>query len=108
MTEAAPAYHVTVPLPRVEREARGRRAAHQDELVLEYFRAHPGEAFSPEQVHAAVLPNAPLTSVRRAITNLTGRALLEKTDDTVLGKYRHRIHTWRLARPCPQHQERLF
>tara|TARA_R100000458_G_scaffold23658_1_gene21195 strand:+ start:5508 stop:5792 length:285 start_codon:yes stop_codon:yes gene_type:complete len=39
----------------------------------------------------------PLTSVRRAITDLTAESLLVKTDVMIDGNYGKKVHTWRLA-----------
>lgn len=103
-----PAYHDSVGVHRVERGERERKANLQEQACLRWFRAHPDAAFSPEEVWQAVLPHAPLTSVRRALTNLTARAALEKLDRTTMGSYGHRTHVWGLARPSPVVQERLF
>jgi len=40
--------------------------------------------------------NVPLTSIRRAITNLEKDGKLEKTDRMVKGTYGKMVHTWKL------------
>lgn len=67
----------------------------QEQLVLEYFQRNAGLAFTPETIQLAVLPNAPITSVRRAITNLTNADELEKVGHDE-GRYGRPVGTWRL------------
>lgn len=70
-------------------------AKNQEQLVLEYFQRNSGLAFTPETVQLAVLPQAPITSVRRAITNLTNAGELEKVGSDE-GRYGRPVGTWRL------------
>jgi len=70
--------------------------AGQEAIVLEFFERLPSMRFSPERIHKAVLPHVPLTSVRRAITNLTKKGLLRKTKQMTLGDYGTQVHTWQL------------
>ena len=42
--------------------------------------------------------NIPITSARRALTNLTKAGKLEKTDVMVIGPYGKAVHTWRLKK----------
>jgi hypothetical protein len=67
----------------------------QEDLILKYFRDNYERSFSPETIHEQVLPTVPITSVRRAITNLTDKGHLLKTPEMVEGKYGKKIHTWR-------------
>lgn len=46
-------------------------AERQEDVILRFFQAHPGELFTPSEINARVLPGAEITSVRRAMTNLT-------------------------------------
>ena len=39
----------------------------------------------------------PITSIRRAITDLTNAGKLTKTDTMKLGRYGKHVHTWKLA-----------
>lgn len=96
----AHSYHPRHPLPEPERVERERKASKQDTTVLRFFQQHPTEAFTPDQVWMAVIPEAPLTSARRAITNLTTRGDLEKLERTVPGIYGHPVGMWRLRRPA--------
>jgi hypothetical protein len=70
------------------------QARRQEHAVLAWFQNHPGQHFAPHQIPMAT--TAPLTSVRRAITNLTDAGLLEKTDVMTMGTFGKQVHTWRL------------
>ena len=72
------------------------RAKTQQDSILAFFMAHPNDHFSPDFIALNVLPEAPLTSVRRAITNLTSEGKLDKTDTMTMGRYGKKVHTWRL------------
>ena len=72
------------------------KAITQDARVEAYFRSYPGLAFTPSEVQAAVLFDAPLTSARRAITHLTAAGILVKTDKQRSGPYGRPEGVWRL------------
>ena len=72
------------------------KAQTQEELILTLF--NKGVYLSPDDVldicnkeHAY-----PITSIRRALTNLTDKGLLAKTDRFKLGKLGKKTHTWSL------------
>ena len=80
-------------------KAHERQAKSQEELILEYFKTRPGMEYSPSQVRKYLnLTGAPLTSIRRAMSNLTEQRTLRKTDRQVKGPYGRREHTWTLNR----------
>ena len=65
-------YHNTTELVDEELSKAIAKAITQDEKVLTFFQAHSLEEFTPSQVHEAVFDdNVPITSVRRALSNLT-------------------------------------
>lgn len=101
------AFYATVPTTRDELRAYRSKAGDQDLRVLSFFRAHPGELFSQEQVHERVMPAAPRSSVCRAINTLTKAGFLEKTPLTVIGSQGRRVHTWRLLPPGPAQRSLL-
>ena len=82
-------------------ERENARAAKQEELVLAIFKANPGREISPSQLHFIFGKkyhlNPPLTSIRRCLTNLTGRMELNKTDTMVQGSYHLKEHCWKLS-----------
>lgn len=74
-----------------------RKAAIQDERILAIMQ-DLGIA-SPSQVHRAIGQSCPLTSVRRALTNLTSAGKLEKLDSKVAGAYGRNEHLWKVVTP---------
>ena len=95
------AFHVRSHTTLHEAQAGEERAKRGDAAVLALFR--PGQRLTPSQVHGLFLdecgPPAPLlTSVRRAITNLTDRGLLiHYPADRRMGPHGARESTWGLA-----------
>lgn len=72
------------------------------ELVKTIYTKNRGRKFSPSQIHKVIelkyKKKNPITSVRRAITNLTNfefGMILEKTETMVVGPYGYPEHTWR-------------
>lgn len=69
----------------------------QEDTILSFFIDHGG-THTPCEVQAkAGMYSCPLTSVRRAITNLTDMGLLVKTNVKREGIFGKPCHTWRLA-----------
>lgn len=79
-------------LGKAELSAKGQEAD-----ILKFFRARPGLLLTPEDASAALSSRTPLTSVRRAITNLTIKGLLTKTERMRQGKYGKPIHFWKIS-----------
>lgn len=78
-----------------------RHAKRQQDDVLALFTRRPDALLAPHEVHELIAePATPLTSTRRAITNLTEAGLLEKTEHRRMGAYGKHVHCWRL-RPEP-------
>ena len=69
----------------------------QEALILSFFLSPNWGNYSPSEVNKHVLPDAPITSVRRAMTGLTKAGLLVKTDELVDGPHGRKEGTWRLA-----------
>jgi hypothetical protein len=93
-------FHVRQPITAAEQEAGEVKAKSQETQVLEFFQARPGEHVTPFDVWRAVgkPKDWPLTSVRRAMTNLTGRGLLVfHAADLRPGDLGATNHTWSLA-----------
>jgi hypothetical protein len=72
-------------------------AAKQDDEVLDYFRSM-NCPLSPSQVWVGLHHNAPITSIRRAITNLTNEGSLMKTAIRVKGPYNRNETCWELTK----------
>jgi hypothetical protein len=75
------------------------RISNQERIILGFFQARPFETFTPAEVQSGCpdLGMTLLTSVRRAVTDLTDMGLLEKTRIMRDGGYGVKTHTWRLA-----------
>lgn len=111
LIEMRPPYHnTTMEAGRALRLAI-EQAATQDEKVLAYFRFFPqGFSASAAKVHQAVFGRrqpcrcpVPLTSTRRALSNLVERQVLEKTNDKTDGAYGRPERKYRL-RHCGQQE----
>lgn len=80
------------------------KAKTQEDIILEFFRVMGSSAhFSPDAILTFChdLPGGtPLTSVRRAMANLSRKGLLMKTEAMTLGSYGKQVHTWMLAKPA--------
>lgn len=72
------------------------KAKAQEREILKYFRRRKGVCFHPAIIQQKIksLSNVPLTSVRRAITNLTKSGKLAKTKYLVEGPYGRACHLW--------------
>jgi hypothetical protein len=75
-------------------------AGEQERKVLQFFRKYPSQ-LSPSEVLTLFIDvhgylNIPLTSIRRAITNLTDRGYLTKTDIKHKGLYGRDEYIWEL------------
>ena len=74
-----------------------KRANRQEQAILNWLeRAESWVWWPPEAIQKYVLPNAPITSIRRALTNLTDEGLLEKSEHTMFkSKWGKATHGWR-------------
>lgn len=96
--DAEPTYHNTNHETGTTIAASHLNAHQQQAIVLAFFERNPGGTFAPHEVHAAVADSGtPLTSIRRAITNLTTCGRLEKTREMRAGTFGKQVHTWKLA-----------
>lgn len=73
------------------------RAETQTRKILEFFRLHSYESFTPWEVMERMnLTNVPITSIRRALSDLTYMGYLVRTDEKRMGKYGEMNFTWKL------------
>jgi len=74
------------------------RAKSQEEIILSIFRE--GDLLSPDEVLNICNEEKSylLTSIRRALTNLTTKGLLVKNDVFKIGRYGKKTHTWSLSK----------
>ena len=86
-------------------------AKRQEEILLSFFRLNPNEEFTPAQVfELKILGKAPITSVRRGMTNLTQceEKFLVKTTNSKKGLYHVDNTCWKLnkhATIMKEHQQ---
>lgn len=74
------------------------KAKSQEDKVMEFFTAF-GDSyhFTPDAVlQYGDFPDTPITSIRRAMTNLKKQGKLMKTENMEIGSYGKRVHTWKL------------
>lgn len=72
----------------------------QEDCVLAFFRAHPrADGWTPSEVNRRAMRSCPLTSTRRAITNLTRDGKLVRTNMKRKGPYGRPEYAWRIGSP---------
>ena len=81
------------------------KAKTQGEKILDCFYSYD-EPLSPSMVLARSGLNCPITSIRRAMTNLSDEGHLQKTNDYVTGIYGKKEHLWCL--PADQQQSESY
>ena len=68
----------------------------QERIILDCFAAAQ-EPLSPSMVHFLTKLKCPITSIRRAMTDLANAGKLVKTDQFTIGKFGKREHLWEAA-----------
>jgi hypothetical protein len=96
-------YHVRNRVP-IEDLRRGRKAAaRQEDVILKFFEEHPNQGHTPFAVLAGTGLNCPITSVRRAMTDLTNaNKLVKETNNQRLEIFGVRNCVWRLLKKPAQ------
>lgn len=90
-------YYNTTNLKGDELKTSQKKAVSQEQKILEIFNKYQ-IPLSPTEVYRNFAPPyAPLTSIRRALSNLTRDGKLEKTSKKKLGMYGKYEHCWQLA-----------
>ena len=68
----------------------------QEVRIYNFFKNNKTASYKPNFINFMVFDNsAPLTSVRRALSDLTSKGLLIKTDVKAKGLYGEFVHTWK-------------
>ena len=98
-------YHNTTESTQPELGQYREKAKSQEDRILESLRQPPnmGKSYSPSLIKSVLFPSTPITSVRRALTNLTDAGHLVKTDKQVRGPYGRPEFEWMLA---PKYNQR--
>ena len=71
------------------------RTRTQEEKIYSFFLTF-GQPLSPSMILDKMNLKCPITSVRRALTDLTSKGKLIKLDKLVMGGYGKKEHLWRL------------
>ena len=76
-----------------------RKAETQEEIILDLFKRNPKFHMTPFDIQDAIRAlysvKVPITSVRRAMTDLTTEGWLIKTDIMKKGRYGKEVHCWK-------------
>ena len=78
-----------------------KKANSQEQMILALFKQNPRAKFTPESVLKklqSVHQNYPITSIRRAMSNLKDDGYLIKTDDKAKGDWGKNVHLWKLGK----------
>ena len=73
------------------------KAKTQEEKIINCFKQYE-KSLSPSMVLSITRLNCPITSIRRAMTNLSNDGKLEKTKNFVIGNYGKKKHLWCLPK----------
>lgn len=74
-------------------------ANRQEKIIGRIFFNNPDRLYGPAQLHKAYGLSWPITSTRRAFTNLTDDGILIKTDKKIKTPHGRTEHQWRWRRP---------
>lgn len=89
-------FHNTLPLTDEEQiKQADRKAMHQDQEILDFMTTHHTESFTPAEIWMNLGMKWPITSVRRAVTNLTKEGWIEMTGHMKMGLYGTLNNTWK-------------
>lgn len=89
-------FHNTTHLTGIELQTEIDKAKTQQDKVLTAFK-ESGKEMTPFEVQELLGDDAIITSVRRAISNLTRDGFLKQTGDYRLGKYGKKNFVWAAA-----------
>ena len=90
-------FYNTTEITGSEKDISVARAHRQEQTVKRFFIKNKGQMMSPEHVWKELQMDkdgVPLTSVRRAITNLTAQGVLLKTKNKVRSELGGMCHLW--------------
>lgn len=100
-------YHNTNELIAGELKEARRSASNQEAKILDFFEYNKDRDFTPEEIQYHLLMSRhPITSIRRAITDLTEQGYLRKTNIMRPGRYGKPVHTWQFK--GSSNQEEIF
>ena len=73
-----------------------KQAKAQEDVIYEYFKRNHQKIYTPFNIQRALaLTHTPITSIRRAITNLTDKGYLIKTTTQQIGEFGKPNYCWK-------------
>lgn len=91
-------FYNTIKLTGADLQTAKQNCKSQEGFIEWLFENVPALEITPSQLLALFGDNTPLTSIRRALTNLTNKNVLEKTGITTTGIYGKPEHIWKQAK----------
>ena len=92
-------YYNTNKLSGKDLETAINKAKSQERQITLFMKANSDKSYTPFQLQDEFIKDYnilfPITSVRRALTNLTSDNILIKSDKMVIGDYGSSNHTWK-------------
>lgn len=74
------------------------QASKQESIILNWFRENKEKLVTPFEVWELLFDdNTPITSIRRAMTNLTKKGLINKTTVQKVEKFGKRNYCWKFS-----------
>lgn len=95
--KAATSYHQTNAVSQTQLVDYETKARRQEDLIISILRRHPAKVQNAEDLMLHFGNNVPITSVRRALTNLANEGTIEKCGQGV-GAYGRPINLYRLVK----------
>jgi len=74
------------------------KADNQGKKVLSFFKANPASYFTPFDIQKLCMPDTPITSVRRCMTDLTNNGYIVKSDKRKMGDFGELNYMWTLEK----------
>ena len=94
------AFYNTINETPIQKEASDKRAIAQQDFILSIFERDKRVGLTPEWVWDFYYKRKPpVTSIRRAFSNLQAQGLIEKTGEMRPGIYGKPVHIWRFRNP---------
>ena len=100
-------YYETVPLDSAaERKKYEDVCGKQEAEILRFLERHWHHDMSASYVWKTLFTSStPLTSVRRALSDLARKGYVEKTAEKVIGPFSRPEHTWRFRKPYKEGEQ---
>jgi hypothetical protein len=96
MTKQLNFWHNSIQALPSEHREKEKKAINQNEKILDLFRQNKYTDFTPAEVFLRFGQQIPLTSIRRAISDLTKAGELVKTENKRKGLFNESNNAWKL------------